>query len=222
MSHVPDRTECGVINDDLNEFALGTLSGRSRANVLQHLETCAHCNSELESLVDAADKLLWLAPEGEPSLGFETRVIERYRSSRPRRVTRLRRISVLAAAAMMAIVLGVGVGAVVNGHGGNQPAAAIRPSIGRLISNGETLGEVMISTGSPSWMVMDIDTGGVSGLVWCEVTLTDGHVVTVGKFTISNGYGSWVASFSHPASDVRSARIVNVHGTVLAQATFAT
>ncbi len=209
------------MNDDLIEFALGTLSGRSRANVLQHLETCAHCNTELESLVDAADQLLWLAPEAEPSLGFESRVIERYRNSQPRRVTHLRRISVLAVAAMIAIVLGVGVGAVVSGHGGNPPASAIRPTTGRLVSNGETLGEVTISTGSPSWMVMDIDTGDVSGLVWCEVTLADGHVVTVGKFTIANGYGSWVAPIRHPASDVRSARIVNAHGTVLAQATFA-
>ena len=64
------------MSDDLIEFALGTLSGRRRAAVLDHLETCAHCNAEVESLADVTDKLLWLAPEAEPSLGFETRVIE--------------------------------------------------------------------------------------------------------------------------------------------------
>jgi predicted anti-sigma-YlaC factor YlaD len=224
MSHVPDRApECEALNDDLIEFALGTLSGRSRASVLQHLESCAHCNAELDSMAGAADTLLWLAPEAEPSLGFETRLIERYRRSDPRqRVTRLRRASLLAVAAMLAVVMGVGLGAVFTGHGGTNPPVATRPLIARLMSNGQTLGDVTISSGSPSWMIMEIDAGDVSGPVWCEVTLGNGHNVTVGKFTISNGYGSWVAPFTSSSSGVRSARIVNAHGTVLAQATFAT
>jgi hypothetical protein len=225
MSRVPERSpECEVLNDDLIEFALGTLSGRSRANVLQHLETCGHCNAELDSLADAADTLLWLAPEAEPSLGFETRLIERYQSSDPRRrITHLRRASLLAAAAILAVVLGVGVGAVVTNHGGtNPPQATSRPLTGRLMSDGQNLGEVTISSGSPSWMIMNIDTGDLSGPVWCEVTLANGRSVTVGKFTLSNGYGSWVAPLTSSTSNVRSARIVNARGTVLAQATFAT
>jgi hypothetical protein len=223
MSRVPERSaQCEAMNDDLVEFALGTISGRSRANVLQHLETCAHCNAELDSLADAADTLLRLAPEAEPTLGFETRVIERYRNSEPRRrVTNLRRASMLAVAAMMAVVLGVGVGAVFTNHGGRiQPASATRPLTERLVSGGQTLGEVTISSGNPAWMIMDIDTGNVSGLVWCQVILANGRSVTVGKFTLTHGYGSWVAPLTTSASDVRSARIVNAHGTVLAQASF--
>jgi hypothetical protein len=225
MSRVPERSpECETLNDDLIEFALGTLSGRSRSNVLDHLETCPHCNAELDSLAAAADTLLWLAPEAEPSLGFETRLIERYQSTDPRqRVTRLRRASLLAAAAMLAVVLGVGLGAVfTSGGGSNNPASATRPVTGQLMSNGQILGEVTISSGSPSWMIMNIDTGGVSGLVWCEVTLDNGRNVTVGKFTLSHGYGSWVAPLGSSVNGVRSARIVNARGTVLAQATFAT
>ena len=78
----PDRPsmECEAMSDDLIEFALGTLSGRSRAVVLDHLETCAHCDAEVWSpWPTSTDKMLWLAPEAEPSLGFETRLIERYR-----------------------------------------------------------------------------------------------------------------------------------------------
>jgi hypothetical protein len=58
--------------------------------------------------------------------------------------------------------------------------------------------------------------------VWCEVTFANGRSETVGKFTISHGYGSWIAPIKASGSDVRSARIVNEQGTVLAQATFTT
>jgi hypothetical protein len=93
---------------------------------------------------------------------------------------------------------------------------------GRLVSDGHVLGDVTISAGSPSWMIMDVDTGKISGVVWCEVTFANGRSETVGKFTISHGYGSWVAPIKASGRDVRSARIVNGEGTVLAQATFAT
>src|SRR5665213_2294945 len=104
----------------------------------------------------------------------------------------------------------------------NHPTATQRPSTGRLTLDGHVLGEVTISSGNPSWMIMDVDAGKLSGLVWCEVTFTNGRSETVGKFTISHDYGSWVAPIKASGSDVRSARIVNKNGTVLAQATFTT
>jgi hypothetical protein len=211
------------MRDDLIEFALGTLSGRSRALVLDHLETCAHCTAESEALADAADTLLWLAPEAEPPLGFETRVIERFRGTGAgRQIDRRRRLSLFAVAALLVAVMGVGIGAVATQGGGNHPSATQRPMTGRLVSDGHVLGDVTISAGSPSWMIMDVDTGKISGVVWCEVTLANGRSETVGKFTISHGYGSWVAPIKASGRDVRSARIVNGEGTVLAQATFAT
>jgi hypothetical protein len=92
------------MRDDLIEFALGTLSGRSRALVLDHLETCAHCTAESEALADAADTLLWLAPEAEPPLGFETRVIERFRGTGAgRQIDRRRRLSLFAVAALLVV-----------------------------------------------------------------------------------------------------------------------
>jgi len=225
MSLVPERSiECEAISDDLIAFALGTLSGRSRSLVLDHLETCAHCTAESESLADVADTLLWLAPQAEPPMGFETRVIERFRGSdAERRVLRRRRVSVFAVAALLAVVLGVGVGAIATSQGNaNHPSATQRPMTGRLTSDGQVLGDVTISSGSPSWVTMDVDTAKLSGVVWCEVTFANGRSETVGKFTIAHGYGSWVAPIEASGSDVRSARIVNANGAVLAQATFAT
>jgi hypothetical protein len=225
MSRVPERSkECDAISDDLIEFALGTLSGRSRSVVLDHLETCVHCTAESESLAAGADALLWLAPEAEPPLGFETRVIERFRGrDADHRVIRRRRVSLFAVAALLVAVLGVGVGVVATSHGNaNHPAATQRPSTGRLILDGKVLGDVTISSGNPSWMTMDVNAGKLTGVVWCEVTFANGRSETVGKFTIAHGYGSWVAPIKASGSNVRSARIVNEKGAVLAQATFAT
>ena len=218
-----ESMKCEALGDDLIEFALGTLSGRSRSLVLDHLETCAHCDAELEALAGIADTMLWLAPEAEPSLGFETRLIERYRSSDTRRLsTRRRRAGVFALAAVLVAVLGIGVDAIVTSHAGTtSPSATTRPLTGRLMSDGNVVGQVSISSGSPSWMIMDVDTGAISGVVWCQVTLANGRIETVGKFTLAHGYGSWIAPVKDSGSHVRSARIVNSNGTVLAEATFA-
>jgi predicted anti-sigma-YlaC factor YlaD len=216
--------KCDALSDDLIEFALGTLAGRSRSRVLDHLDSCAHCDAELESLAGVVDTMLWLAPEAEPSLGFESRLIERYRESDTRRLTvRRRRASVLAVAAVLIALLGIGVDAVLTTHGNStNPSVTARPTSGRLTADGIVVGHVTISSGSPSWMIMDVDAGRLSGVVWCEVTFANGRVATVGKFTLSNGYGSWIAPIKASGSNVRSARLVNARGTVLAQATFAT
>jgi hypothetical protein len=125
-------------------------------------------------------------------------------------------------AALLVAVLGVGIGAVAMSSGGGHPSEALRPTTGRLVSHGHVVGEVTISAGSPSWMTMNVDTAKISGLVWCEVTFANGRSATVGKFTIRHGYGSWVAPIKASGREVRSARIVNGAGAVLAQATFAT
>lgn len=224
MSHGPQESKkCAAISDDLIEFALGTLTGRSRSLVLDHLESCAHCDAELESLASVADTMLWLAPEAEPSLGFETRLIERYRSSDVRRPSmRRRRASVFAMAAVLVALAGFGVDAMVTTHGAtNNPSATVRPISGRLTSHGHVVGQVTISLGSPSWMIMNVDRGSLSGVVWCEVTLDNGRTENIGKFTLANGYGSWIAPIRAAGSSVRSARLVNASGAVIAQATFA-
>jgi hypothetical protein len=89
------------------------------------------------------------------------------------------------------------------------------------MSAGAVVGQVSISSGSPSWMIMDVESGKISGVVWCEVTLANGRTETVGKFTLSDGYGSWIAAVHDSGTRVRSARLVNARGTVLARATFA-
>jgi hypothetical protein len=223
MNRTPEESmKCEALSDDLIEFALGTLSGRSRSVVLDHLETCAHCDAESEALAGIADSLLWLAPEAEPPLGFESRLIERYRSTDAPRSSRRRQVMVFALAAAVVAVLGIGVDAIVTNNGPtNNDLATSRPLSGHLMADGSVVGQVSISSGHPAWMIMDVDAGTLSGAVWCQVTLANGQILTVGKFTLANGYGSWIAPVKDSGSRVRSARIVNSNGKVLATATFA-
>ncbi|MEU2201739.1 zf-HC2 domain-containing protein [Isoptericola sp. NPDC019482] len=73
--HGPER---GLpLRDALAEVATGTADGVTRAAVLEHLASCEHCREELSALSAAADELLLLAPEREPSADFEGRVLAR-------------------------------------------------------------------------------------------------------------------------------------------------
>jgi Putative zinc-finger len=221
VNHPPEESkDCDAMSEDLMEFALGTLSGRPRSLVLEHLESCSLCRAELESLASVADTMLWLAPQAEPPLGFETRLMERFKESDARLTAgRRERISVLAIAALLIAVLAFGVGAIVKTPNANITTATSRPTTGQLLSNGHVLGEVSIAAGSPSWMIMNVDYGKWSGVVWCEVTLANGHTETIGKFTLSRGSGSWVAPIRNTGSPVRSAQLVDAKGAVLASAT---
>ena len=71
------RPECERYADELAELALGTMTGRERAHILTHVESCPGCQAEMEQLSLAADSLLEVVPGVEPPLGFEVRLMER-------------------------------------------------------------------------------------------------------------------------------------------------
>ena len=60
---------CEEYGDELAELALGVLTGRDRARVLSHVESCPRCAEELEDLSRTADSVVQAAPEMEPPLG---------------------------------------------------------------------------------------------------------------------------------------------------------
>ena len=68
---------CEAYGNELAELALGVLTGRERARVLSHVESCPRCADELELLSRTADTVVQAAPEMEPPLGFEVRLFER-------------------------------------------------------------------------------------------------------------------------------------------------
>ena len=223
--YVEDPRQCEAIQDELAELALGTLFGRSRSDVLDHVESCSRCAATLEQLSVVADQLVQLAPEIEPPLGFELRLADKLRSTAPvRQPSRFRRAGLLSTAAAIIVALGIGIGTLVNPGGGTKPVerSTVNLTAAKLMSHGHVFGEVMISAGSPAWVFMTINEGGWSGTVTCQVTLAGGTVETIGAFELSGGYGAWGAPLTSAAGKVHSARLIAPNGAILASARLST
>ena len=112
---------CDEFDQLVSELVLDLLAADQRDRLLRHADTCARCRGELHSLAEVADLLPTLAPECEPPVGFESRVLAAVAPATP--VARLRaRVLVSAAAALLvAVALGAWVGATVTG---DEPTTA--------------------------------------------------------------------------------------------------
>ncbi len=213
--------DCEAVHDDLAELALGTLSGVERSSVLAHVQSCSRCRDEVDRLSAAADAILTIAPEVEPTAGFESRLFERMGVTTPRRTWFPRRHAVRVAAAAGALLgaLGAGVGLGIATTGGGLPAAAPPPIAANLTADHSIRGEVYLAGGKPGWLFMSVDHVDMTGLVSCKVRTAAGVTTTVGTFWLQGGSGSWAYELPVPVSQVRTAWIVNGSGTVLASAT---
>ena len=103
---------CEAYANELAELALGVLTGRDRARVLSHVESCQRCADELELLSRVADTVVQAAPEMDPPLGFEVRLFERMGvtdvRSRRRRFRPSRWVPAVVGVAAAALALGLG------------------------------------------------------------------------------------------------------------------
>jgi anti-sigma-K factor RskA len=68
---------CAMLADVAAELALGVLTGRERADAIEHLDRCEGCRENVRKLTATGEELLGLLPPAEPPAGFETRVLDR-------------------------------------------------------------------------------------------------------------------------------------------------
>lgn len=216
---------CEMFSDDLALLALGTLSGRDRAVVLQHLEGCARCSEEVEQLSLAADSLLPLAPEVNPPAGFEVKVFERMGIEVPAqsgpRFFSPRRTVLGIAAALVALGGAFGIGLSIDRS--PAPVANAVAPVARLFESDLTSashyrGELYLAEGKPGWVFMTIDGTGTTGYVTCQLETANGRHITIGKFWLASGSANWASPLTIPAGEVRLASVVSSDGTVLASA----
>lgn len=227
MSHEQLRAE-------LPELAADVLDGRARAELLEHLDSCPSCSVELEELTLAADSLVHLAVESDPPLGFETLVFEQMRRS-PSRVSwrsRLgRRSLMVVATAAAAAVLAFGLGWAIHSagparHAVTVPSSGDHPADAPLLSEGRNVGVASVyptgraAADSRAWLSMRVEASPWTGPVFCRVTSADGTSRTVGSFSLTSGYGTWMVPLPLAAGSVRTATLVDAHGQVLATAQF--
>jgi hypothetical protein len=223
---------CGEFADVAAELALGVLTGRERAQAIAHLDRCEGCRENVRQLTVTGEELLELLPASEPPPGFETRVMERLSlpAPRPTLIGRARRAGRAPHARRMLAVAAVVLTVVVAGLGGWGLRAATASKARSLLSSAalvsashQAVGEVFLYNGSPRWLYMsvDMDVAGTS-TVTCQLRSRDGQVVTLGKFQLAAGYGSWVSPNSVGQGTFTGARLVSADGTVLATASFPT
>ena len=213
---------CDAHREELSELALGVLTGRDRARVLVHVESCPRCAEELEHLSRAADAVVQAAPDAEPPMGFEVRLFERMGVTDVHSKRRLRSprwvAGVLAAAAA---VIALAVGLSVSFSSAPPSLNAVRPHgnvAANLVEHGVTVGRVATFGGPHPWMSMMLVDSGAQGTVNCIVVTSDGRRHQVGTFEAKEGYGAWVAPLHVDPTTIRSAEVVAPSGTVVATA----
>ena len=217
---------CEEYGDELAELALGVLTGRDRARVLSHVDSCPRCAEELEILSRTADSVVQAAPDMEPPLGFEVRLFERMGltdvAPRPRRLRRSRWVPAVVGVAAAALALGLGLSLTSSSPTPTvtaQQRGAHRVVTAALVEHGTTVGHVMTVSGAKPWISMMMSDSSAHGTVTCVVVTDDGTTHHVGTFEADKGYGAWIAPLPVNPSDVRAAEVESPSGTVIATAT---
>jgi hypothetical protein len=213
---------CDAYAGDLAELALGSLTGRARAQALSHVESCPRCAEDLEQMSRVADTVVQVAPEVEPPIGFEVRLFERMGvADVHRRRRRIRPLHWVPAAAAAAAALALGLGLTMTSS--PVPTATAPVHHGKVISadfveNGAAVGRVTAGGGTRPWLSMMLADSTARGTVNCIVVTADGATHHVGTFVAKEGYGAWIAPLHVNPADIRTAEVVSPSGTIIATA----
>jgi len=126
----------------------------------------------------------------------------------------------VAAAAVVAVVFGIGGWAV-----GNLTSRSPAPAVADMRfaqfhgSDQRQVGQVFTYGGSPSWVYMSVTNASATS-VTCQLEEQNGTIVSIGSFPLSGGKGFWGQKVDVDPTTVVGARLVTGHGAVLATATF--
>jgi hypothetical protein len=203
-----------------SELALGIADGAERAHALDHLAGCAECRRAVAELSEVTDELLLRAPEHEPPVGFESRVLARLQPPRP--VTRRRwwprRVVFTLAPAAVAAALAAGIVLGVTGDDrrlADQYREALSAANGtsfeaaRLHAPGNVpAGIVYAYRGSPSWIFLYLYPSHRSTRYRPELAMTSGRRMPVPSLRIDPATGSGGELIGIDLRDVASVRLV--------------
>jgi len=218
------------------ELALGALTGRERAQAVEHLQHCAPCRARVSAAAATEDDLLRLLPSMQPPAGFSGRTAQRLQQAgksgkagkhraRPSWRARPRAHKVLAAAAAVVMVAGVlvgwalGPGSPAAGPAASAPGPALRSAA--LVSPAhQVIGQVYLHWNGPIWMFVTVDIGTTNITVTCQLTVRSGDMITVGSFKVIGGDGYWGDPAPARPAAITGARLLSAKGAVLATAHF--
>lgn len=208
MTETPD---CTPVRQLLPELAAGVADGTERARALAHLAACPDCRRELDDTTRILDELLLLAPEREPSAGFESSVLA---ALTPRRRWRRPVGAALLALAASVVVAAAGAGLVWwQTADDRQLATQYRQTLavadGRYLAAADistvvepSAGHAFVYQGSPSWVFLTIDSAPSSGNYQVQLVTTDDRTIDVGRCQVIGGKASWGWTLEVPVRDI--------------------
>src|SRR5690242_12332087 len=158
---------CDELQHVAAELALGVADGKTRADALAHLSGCPECRRAVQELADVADALLLLAPEHEPSPGFELEVLDRVGLRPQTRRRRIRRWIPTASVAILAAAAATAAALVFSYQSDRQLASYYRATLANAhgqyfqtaelqAPDGRRAGELFLYQGSPSWIFVSV------------------------------------------------------------------
>jgi len=219
--------DCAHFDASVAEMALEILDSGERDALLAHAATCPRCAGELQRMAAAADRLTLLAPDCEPPVGFEQRVMESLASQPSQKPRRLRpvhpvRVWHLAAAAVVLLAVGLVVG--LAAHRASAPVAGPDSSSVRYAdlvdSGGAHHGSVtLVADQEPNATVMLtmslVDLG--AGEYHCVVHLEDGTTSDVASWPIDDDRaGIWAVPVSATLDQIRGVSVRDEDGSTIA------
>ncbi len=205
-------SDCAEIRELLAEYAAGVLDGRDLSAVEEHLKSCARCRADADELIDVVDAVLGLAPDAEPALGFEARVMDRIDGVRSRQ--RVRRSLLAAAAALVVLVGAVGIGRITAPSSPkNLDEYALRTAAH------QTVGWAWVHPGKPGWIYVDMSYERAYPRVSVEVVTDAGTTVSAGELALDDGHGTLGLRSPVPVAMVRTIQMRLPSGRLLCHAT---
>jgi putative zinc finger protein len=206
-----ESAKCAEIREVLPELAAGVADGSARVVALAHLAVCNDCRRELDDITSVMDGLVLLAPEHEPSPGFESTVLNALAPV----PTRPRPLLVAALAAAAVLLVAALTGGMVWWHTGEdrQLARQYRNTLavadGRYLSAADlstavepSAGHVFAYQGTPSWVFITIDSAPSSGRFQVQL-ITDHRTIDVGWCQVTSGKGAWGTTIQVPIGEIR-------------------
>ncbi len=224
---VAEGPRCAEARELFPELAAGVAAGDERARALRHLSGCPECRRALAGTAEVVDELLLLAPEHEPSAGFESSVLARLAPAPPRRL----RLRLLAAAAIVTVAALAG-GAVwwqtsddrqlasdyrhtlevAHGHG--LSAAPL------LLAGGAETGTLFAYQGSPSWVYVTFRSAPPQGRYEVRLLTRDGRRLPLRGFSATSSATAWGSTVRVPIQEIQKIEFVS-SGIPVMTATFA-
>jgi hypothetical protein len=221
---------CDEIDVVAAELALGILPGDERAEALRHLAGCPACRDRVDAMAHVADQLLLAAPEHEPPIGFESKVLDRVAAERPPAPTQLHRrhrwIIAAVAVAAAAVLFAAALAGIARGRANEQAGHRGVESAVVSFGGGDWVCRVTAFSGhgtQPTELVIRLSEPAQSAPNWYTVQAEPaggGPLVPVGTIQIHNGHGAIDTTVPLRAGKVRGIRVFDRQGQLQYRASF--